>query len=261
MDAQRRAARVMSRMVFAAVLSAWAAAAHAQTAEAPRPPCEGDVPIPAYAAVGQPPNSVTWKKIELRPSLCLAWSGKFKLVVALGGGIAHAGDAKSLLARFGAISTMRGMEYFSVTENARRVLLKDAWAVEGPDARVRRADFTPEEMKVGKDLYFVEIDNRSSDPVTYRMRVLAANEKSIEVETQNVTPISAMGLKLIPPGVLLATYFARRLDPQTWGFYGISGTGDEASGLVSLGASSYINRAEALFQHFSASPVPPKPAS
>jgi hypothetical protein len=230
-------------------------AAHAQAPAAPRPPCDGDSPVPAYAAAGQPPNSATWRKIELPRSSCLPWTGRFRLVVALGGAISHDGDAAALLARFGAISSMRGLEYWSVTENATRVLVKDPWAVDSPDARQQRADFRVQEMTPGSDLYFVEVDNRSSEPVTYRMRVLFASADSITVETQNTTPISAMGLKLIPPGALRAQYFLRRLDPRTWGFYGISATSEAASGLVSMGEASYINRAEALYRHFSGQPA------
>ena len=110
-------------------------------------------------------------------------------------------------------------------------------------------------MTPGSDLYFVDVDNRSSEPVTYRMRVVSANDDSIAVETQNTTPISAMGLTLIPPGALRAQYFLRRLDAGTWGVYGISATSEAASGLVSLGEASYINRAEALYRHFSGQPA------
>ena len=242
------------RPLIASVAFLWAAVAHA-AADGPRVPCNGESPVPAYAAPGQAPNAQTWRKIEFPPSPCLPWSGRFKLIVALGGTVSGAGDANALLARFGAISSMRGMEYFSVTENARRVLLKDAWAVTAADARERRADFRPEEMKPGADLYFVEVDNRSSEPVTYRMRVLAANDQSLTIETENTEAISAMGLKLIPPGALRAVYFLRRQDARTWSLYGISGTSDAASGLVSLGEASYVNRAKALYEYFSGKPA------
>ena len=249
--------RFEGRVVTMRGLLAGALLAHmgVQAADGPHVPCNGDSPVPPYAAPGQPPNAQTWRKIEFPPNPCLAWSGRFKLVVALGGAVSNAGDANALLARFGAISSMRGMEYFSVTENARRVLLKDAWAVTGPDARERRADFRPDEMKPGADLYFVEVDNRSSEPVTYRMRVLAANDQSLTVETENREAISAMGLKLIPPGALRATYFLGRVDARTWSLYGISATSDAASGLVSLGEASYVNRAKALYEYFSGKPA------
>ena len=237
--------------LFAAFALSSAFAQAQAPAGGPRLPCDGEAPVPSYAAAGQPPNSATWRKIELPRSACMPWSGRSRLVVALGATISHAGDAPALLARFGAISSMRGLEYWSVTENARRVLLKDAWAVEGPDARQRRADFRVQEMTPGSDLYFVEVDNRSSEPVTYRMRVLYARDDAIAIETENTTPISAMGLQLIPPGALRAEYLLRRLDAGAWGFYGISTTSEAASGLVSLGEASYVNRAEALYRHFS----------
>jgi hypothetical protein len=230
-------------------LTAIALCAQTAIAQGPQPPCAGVAPIPAYA---DPPAVRTWTKTDLQswsPPACLGWPREaFQLVVALAAIFRHDGDADALLARFGAISTKRGLRYWSVTDKAWRVLITDAAALDGQ--RRRRPDFTAEEMKSGAELYFEELDNRSSDAVMYRLRVLEASPDRIVVETENVTPIRAFFLTLFPPRSLRATNFVERRGPDTWGFYGLSSNGAEASGLASVSEASYINRAAALYRHF-----------
>jgi hypothetical protein len=162
----------------------------------------------------------------------------------------HEGDGKALLGRFGAISAMRGIRYWSVTEGDWRVLIEDAFAVDVPGSMQRRPDFAPQDMTSGAQLYFVERDNRSG-LVTYRMRVLEAGRDRISITTENVTPVRALGFTLFPPGSLRAAYVVQRADSRTWSFYGLSTTGEDASMLAGLSESSYVNRATALYGYFS----------
>jgi hypothetical protein len=225
-------------------LTAIALCAQTAIAEGPQPPCAGAAPIPAYT---NPPAVRTWGKADLEPwtpPACLGWPREpFRLIVALAASFRHDGDADALLARFGAISTKRGLRYWSVTDKAWRVLITHAAALGG-------RDFTPEEMKRAADLYFEEVDNRSSAAVVYRLRVREASPNRIVIETENVTPISAFFVTLFPPGSLRATYFLERREPDTWGFYGLSSNGAEASALASVSEASYVNRAAALYRHF-----------
>ena len=208
-------------------------------AQGPQPPCDGARPIPRYA---DPPAVRTWAKVEL--PACLGWPAeKSRLVVALAGRFRHDGGADALLARFGAISGMRGLRYWSVTDKAWRVLIKDAAALGG-------RDFNPDEMKRGEDLHFEEEDNRSSAAVLYRMRVLEAKPDRIVVQTENVSPVRAFLVTLFPAGSLRAAYFLQRIDGESWAFYGLSSTGAEASALATMSEASYVNRAAALYRYF-----------
>ena len=240
------------RVLFAAFALAWTAAGYAPVpgdAE-PRLPCSGQSPLPAFAMEPRAPNVRVWSGWAWGAD-CLAWPPeRFKFIIAVGGTFAHAEDSSKLLARLGAISGMRGLRYWSVTDSDWRVLVKDAWATDGPDALQRRADFRADEMTAGSDRYFVEEDNRSSDPITYRMRVLDASPDRVAVELQNLTPVRYFGFVMLPPGSLRAAYFMQRLDSETWGFYEIFASGEQASALVELGKASYTNRARALYAHF-----------
>jgi hypothetical protein len=55
---------------------------------------------------------------------------------------------------------------------------------------------------------------------------------------------------LFPPGSLRAAYFVQLLNSDKWGFYGLSITSENASALTGLSEASYVNRATALYQHF-----------
>ncbi len=199
---------------------------------------------------GVAPTVLTWVK-DWTPSACLGWpSTRFRLVVALAGSFRQDGDAEMLLARFGAVSAMRGLHYWSVTDNAWRVLVTDAAALADPDARQHRADFAAPEMIAGIDLFFEERDNRSSEPVVYRLRVLHASQDRIVIETENVSPIRAFLVTLFPPGSLRAAYFLERRVPGTWSFYGLSAVTEEAGALAAVSEPSYVNRAAALYRHF-----------
>ncbi len=100
-----------------AIVLAWSSGLLAQNA--PQPPC-GRPPQPFYAENGEQPNIQVWEKTSLAswtPPLCTGWTGHVSnLLVALAGTFSHAGTADELLNRFGAVSAMRGIRYWSVTD-------------------------------------------------------------------------------------------------------------------------------------------------
>jgi uncharacterized protein DUF6675 len=227
--------------------------AHAAGTQLPRPPCGVGDPVPAYGAASDPAIE-SWSRLEWTPPACLGWSdSRFRFVIAVAGRI-EASGADAIRTRLGAVSTTRGLPYWSVTERAWRVLIKDAAALSSARGG-RRDDFSPAEVHEGSTLYFLEQDNRSDEPVTYAMHVLESKPGRVLVTTENVTPIKAFLATVFPPGSLRTAYIMTRIDSHAWGFYEISAATGRASGLVSLGKTSYENRARALFKHFE-SPSP-----
>ena len=236
----------------AAAIAALAASLHTWAAGEAQPqlPCDGVAP--SYAPAGNDPAIETWGSIEWQAPACLGWAaGHYRFVIAVAGRIDAAGD-EELRRRLGAISAMKGLRYWSVTESAMRVLIKDASALSGAEGG-KREDFNAAEIRAGAILHFVEEDNRSSEPVTYRMRILEATSDRIVADTENVTPVKAF-VTLFPPGSFRAAYIMTRIDARTWGLYAISAATDHASGMVSLGKESYANRARALFGYFAGKP-------
>jgi hypothetical protein len=233
--------------VLVAAFIAPRAFADAPASSLPVPPCNSD-PFPPYASLGELTVPQTWTSIDWQPPGCLdAWAPRYKFVIALAGHIAAA-DRNELLVRLGSISKMRGLQYYSVTESAWRVLIKDASALSDADPKHSRTDFTAEEVASGANLFFVEEDNRSSHPVVYRMRATHADAGRIVIETENISPVKSFFVTLFPPGSLRAAYILTRLKSADWGLYVVSASSEDASSLVTLAKSSYENRAQALFQ-------------
>lgn len=131
--------------------------------------------------------------------------------------------------------------------------MTDAGALAGPDARQRRPDFTLGELRAGADLFFLQQDNRSSDPVVYRMRVLAIDSEHLVISVENVTAVSVFIFTAFDPGDLKSTYVFMRLSPAMWGYYSLSGAREGVALLGSHG-SSYLNRAMAIYRHLAGLP-------
>jgi Family of unknown function (DUF6675) len=255
----RRVTAEAMRVVRAAllVLAFWALwfcvpDVHAADDE-PRPPC-GAAPNPSYAPAGAAPAVRVWKREEAArwvPPACVDWPSlqRYRLIVALAGNFRHDGDATDLLARFGAISAMRGLHYWSVTDKVWRVLIIDAAALEGPNAKKRRPDFNPAELKNGAEVFYAQDGGRSSGAVVYRLRVLERGPNRMVIQTENVDPIRTLVLTLFPPGSLRATYFLERRAAGVWSFYGLSGIGEDASTMAGNRDAPYVNRAAAFYRY------------
>ena len=219
--------------------------------DAPQPPCAGP-PQPPYAESGAQPNFHVWGQIRLAawiPPQCMGWAdATHDLVVALAGTFSYAGNANELLNRFGAVSAMRGIRYWSVTDKAWRELVTEAVALEGPDTKLRRRDFSASEMTAGVDLFFAQRDSRSSGAVIYRMRVQEVDADHLVLDVENVSRVRAfMVMTAFKPGGMKSLYFLDRRAGGNWGFYillsanSVYAEGNEAS---------FINRAAASYRHF-----------
>jgi hypothetical protein len=151
------------------------------------------------------------------------------------------------LSRFGAVSAMRGIRYWSATDKSWRVLVTEAAALDKPDAKERRPDFSAREMKTGLDLFFAQHDSRSTGEVVYRMRVREAGADRIVLELENVTAVRTFFLTFFRPGGMKFLYFLERRAGENWGFYAmLSATSWSAEG----NEASFINRADAFYRYF-----------
>jgi len=228
----------------------------------PLPPCKAGA-SPPYPSFAGPPIFRNWSEGDLPTGwaapACVAWASQhFTLLTALAASFRFEGQADDLLMRFGAVSAWRGTRYWSITDHRWQTLITDSAAVEASDGKRRRADFSVAELRVGKDLYFVQQDNRSSGEVTYRMRVAESGPDRIAITIENVSPVSLFIFTLFEPGDLESTYFLQRLSPTTWGYYSLSGV-RENSVLPGGQPASHVNRAAAIFRHIAGVPSDQNP--
>ena len=243
--------------IVAVLLSAGLASAADKN---PHPPC-GTPPVPGYAAVDAAPAVLVISGSDLgawKPPSCVGWSAQGDgVLVALSGRFAYKGSTDDLLKRFGAISTLKGLKYWSVTDGGWRTLITSAEALEAPESGHSRPDFTLAEMKSGKDLYFAQQDNRTSEEVVYRMQVRDLSANGFVVAVENVTPVRSYMLTLFDPGELLSVQFVERESPGVYGYYGLAFAGESLASSIALPQASYVNRALALYGQLTGKVVPP----
>jgi len=222
--------------------------------QGPQPPCAGVEPVPAYAAHGAPPNSHVWTSGALgswTPPACAGFTTKGDgVLVAVAGSFPFTGSADALLARFGAVSALKGLKYWSVTEGGWRTLITQATALEGPDLNRPRPDFSLAEMRSDADLYFAQSENRAGGDVVYRMRVRDFGPNRFVVAIENASPVSRYLVTLFNPGDLASVHLLERRGPGVWGYYGLAWAGDSLVSRLAVPEASYVNRALALYRHF-----------
>lgn len=252
----------MRRRAFAAVvlLAAWAAAGPA-AAEPPRPPCAGP-PSPDYPPAGAPPAVGAWFADELgetwRPDACLGWAGGSGLaLVALAGRFDDPGGLAAVQARLGAFSQHTAILYWSVSRQTWRPLFAESWALAGADRDSRRGDFAPADMTPGSLLHFWQKPNEPQGGAVYRIAVVAADGRRLEAAETNLTPLTFLGLPLIPVDGQEARLWIEAEAPGRFRYYALS----RLSGRLPFGLAraSLVNRAVALFRHAAGVPTDREP--
>jgi len=256
---------VQTIAVFLVVSSA--AMAAISTGEKPRPPC-GVEPSPNYPALDAPPVIKLWTQADLAswsPPLCTAWAGgSATLAVGLAGRFRSASDADAMLARIGAVSSLRDVRYWSITDKQWNPMFVRATALDGPDPKKARVDFSTSEMRAGSDVYFLAADNRSRDEAVSRLHVREADSGHIIIETANVTPLRWMFLSFAAPGNIQTWYFLDREAGGSWRFYSLTRVLYGSPFFVRfVSGESYVNRALAMYRHLAGIPTdrdpPPGP--
>jgi Family of unknown function (DUF6675) len=243
------ACRTALRVAAAALLLAGLPVELGSAKPLPQPPCAGP-PEPGAADPGAQPAVAIWREVDLKgwaAPLCLHWpAAPPDTLVALSGSFAPAGGEDGILDRFAAVSATRGTRYWSVLDQRWRTLVTDAFALEGPDVRLRRADFTVAELASGRDLYFAQRDSRSTGLVIYRMRVRQAAADRIVIESENMTSLRFYLVTLFAAGDLVSLHFFQRRTPQRWDYYLLAGA---AHGRANGHEASLVNRAAAVYRH------------
>jgi hypothetical protein len=247
------------RSIAVLLVAFWAAAAAAQD-ESALLPCGGAaLATPAGGAI-RVWNGSTAEAESWHPPACTGWTAPgFKLLVQVAGSFPYEGDGAGLLDRFGAVSALTQVRFWSVSESDWRPLVERSLALAGPGAERRRPDFTADELKRGGDFYFEQGGGRASD-VTYRLRVLDATHDRIVLSTENVTAVKLFLVTLFPPGELQSVYVLQRRATREWSYVNLTRTGREASPLTDGRDASIVNRAAALARHFTGTELVRGPA-
>ena len=228
----------------------------------PRPPCEGAA-YPAIPATGALPNvefcTTQALGADWMPPACTGWDRGAALAVALAGQFASNRDTDAMLARIGAISTLRAVRYWSVTDKAWTSLFLEATALTAPDPRATRGDFSPAEIRSGAPLYFLSADNRSSDGTISRLALKDIAPDRIVLEMTNASPVRWLLFTVMPVGGMRTLYFLNRQGDGSWRFYSLTRAADSSFLSRFVSRPSYINRAVAMYRYVADIPTDREP--
>jgi hypothetical protein len=236
------------RFVFAAMLLCQARG-YAQTG--PQPPC-GKEPVPPYPGLDNSPTVKFWSEPDFghdwKPPACTGWiEAGFSTLITTAARFRYTSGAAGLLRHIGATSELTGMRYWSTTHKQWQTLIVNAHALTGSQPSHSREDFTPDEMKAGKLLYFEQVDNLSGKAI-YRMHIAEASADRLVFDVENVSSMRYSFVTLFHPSEMQSIYFLDRESANVWRYYSIARTGRNASRLATGHASSSINRAVAFYR-------------
>jgi hypothetical protein len=228
----------------------------------PQPPC-GKGPIPPYPGLNDSANVKSWSESDFgrdwRPPACTGWTALgFRTLVTTVARFRHTSEADGLLRHIGAISELAGMRYWSTTHKQWRTLIVNAYALTDLQAGQRREDFTPDEMKEGKVLYFEQTDNLSGKAI-YRMHIAEASAERLVIDVENVSMMRYLSIPILHPGEIQSIYFLDRESDNVWRYYSIVRTGRNANRLIAGNESSSINRAVAFYRYLVGIPATQEP--
>jgi hypothetical protein len=199
-------------VIIGVIVGPAATAAMAASEETPRPPCKGVEPLPAYASPGAlpAPGSGAAAKQTRRGPLQRAPAGlrRAHALAALAVHFSHGGSSDALLSRFGAISTLKGLQYWSVTEGGWRTLITQATALL-PTAQLRACRDAERQGAV-----FRAKDNRAAGDVIYRMQVREMSPTRLVVAIEKCVPDEAIHADAVQCRRPQSLDFLERLGPN-----------------------------------------------
>jgi hypothetical protein len=227
-----------------------------KTASGPLLPCAGSSArsVPGYGEPNAQPQVGVWRDIELNAAdSCLGTvTGHFELVIALAGRFESAESLTEIAKRIGAVSSIRGLKYWSVTDEKWRPLSTNAFAVRDVFGPIARADFSAAEVLSGDALFFSRDDSRSTGQTLYEARAVAVSEDSLMLETRNVTAVQLLLFTLFEAGELRSIHYLHHDAGSRWNYYGL--TAARTLGVLS-DERSFINRAAAYFRYLADQPA------
>lgn len=241
----------MAMRLGVALLTLLLAATGAQAA-GPQLPCSGDEAA-AYPRPGQAPKVTVWTGSELtewQPPACLGWSDnpRAKVLVTLAGTFRFEGSMNELSARAGRISALPNIPYWSPKDRKWMPLAREASALEAPDARKRRGDFTASELRTGAQFYYWENDTLTGDTV-YDLKIHELTGKRAVIGTNNITPVRKLVFTLFEPRALRSVLFLQRLSPGLYRAFIVSGAVQGTSSMAEGHEDTYANRARAVYRY------------
>ena len=255
-------AGVRGRWIFLAVaISSVVATASERPGE---PACLSSGTPPLFAPLDSPPvaqaTRVPGGAAPPAGAGCFGKSDSGVTWITVASVVRMSSSQNTFIERFGSISTLLAVQYWSTTDHKWRPLASSASAVNSASSKLPRADYSLAELLTGEDRYYSMTDTRSGRAVTYRLRLWQSQPTGLVVEVDNVDAIKQWGITLYAPGGLHSLYFLKKQSPDIWTYYSI--TRVLPNSFLAVGHDkSYINRAVALYRYITGLPTDAEPPS
>jgi hypothetical protein len=176
------------------------------------------------------------------------------LVAALATRFHSPASLDDLATRLAGASHHPTIRFWAVTRQEWRPLVLDAWALDGPNGKLRSPDPAAAALVPGRSFYYAEQPELGGRTV-YRLTVLDRTPDNLVVATENVTPIRVAIVTLFQPGALQVVSFLHREQPDTWDLYMITRAAEASSSAVAGYRSAYLNRLEAMHRFLMCRPT------
>jgi hypothetical protein len=220
--------------------------------------CPGATLQPQYPALGAPPIVDATRRAPSGAE-CFGKPDSAAMWVTVAAVFRTTDNPTVLMEKFGAISQLLGVQYWSTTEQKWRPLVLSAYATSAVNSDAKpRSDYSVAELSAGSDRYYRIADSRSGHDIVYRLKLRSSRPGSLVVETANLEPIKQWGLTFYAAGGLQTLYFLNERAPGVWAYYSITRVLPN-SFLAGGHEKSYINRAVALYRHYASIPTNAEP--
>jgi hypothetical protein len=251
-------------LLIAAVSGVVAMASDGYSVRPGEPTCLSAGVPPLYAPLNAPPiaqaTRVPSGAAPPAGASCFGKSDPAATWVTVASIVQTSDSQSAYIERFGSISRLRAVQYWSTTDQKWRPMVSSASAIVSTNSRLPRADYSLAELVTGEDRYYSMTDSRLGRAVTYRLRLWQSQPTGLVVEIANVDAIKQWGITLYAPGGLHTLYFLKKQSPAIWAYYSITRIVPN-SFLAEGHDKSYINRAVALYRHIVGLPTDAEPPS
>ena len=242
---------LIRRLQFCSLIGlCWATTpAFAATSTSDSPPvCPGTeaATFPGYSAENDPPAVAAWKGLSALPADChLVLDGPAAMTVGFAGVFTGPASIEDIASSIGEISGTEGLKYWSVTDERWKEFISEAYAIESPDNKKKRQDFTAREIASKRPLYFAQNDTRSWGTNAYRMKAVDASPDRLIIETRNETAVKAGPVTILKARAAQSVIFINRRDASTWEYYSLSVI---KGSRLPVNEKSLINRQASLYR-------------
>jgi hypothetical protein len=249
-------------LVFVAAVTSGVAVASDRPAQ---PVCLSSGVTPVFAPLNAAPIAQATRVLDGRRASpsganCFEKADSAATWITVASTVQTSDGQNAFIERFGSVSTLLTVRYWSTSEQKWRPLVSSASAIVSTNATTPRADYSLAELVTGEDRYYSVTDSRSGRAVTYRLRLWTSQPTGFVVESANVDAIRQWGITLYDPGGLHTLYFLKKQSPNVWTYYSITRLLPK-SFLADGHDKSFINRAVALYRHVVGLPTDAEPPS